>query len=259
MGCYRRLASKSTREKGEVMIQALVMTAAMTTGQVFYDGPVYYGPPVCQPAPIVVYGPPIVRTVPAPVVRVAPPTYIHLVGITVRSRADRVIKYGDVWKTVPIVNGYAPQIREDRYADGALRITYDYSRRIPYSKCVKPGQPVNRGRLVPVPKAKTVPSKPDNRPKAPREGVDLDNEFTGEKTGLDQGQFSIGPKEDAPKFEVQGKGSGSGGGEVSGGGKAIDKPKLPPIHRPKIDPKLRKPSDVKDIDKRISPTYRDSI
>lgn len=90
------------------MIFALVMAIACT-GQVCYDTPVY-----CQPVYV--------------------ESCLAATTPTITSRFNVTIVYRDgIYRTVPIINGYAPRIVTE-CVNGSLRVVYDYRGRIPYKQ-----------------------------------------------------------------------------------------------------------------------------
>ena len=246
------------------MLESLIMVAALATGQVVYDGSVVYGQPIYQ-QPVCQFAFPVYA--PLPVVRIAPPTYVHLVGITVRTRAERVIHYRTGWKSVPIINGYAPSIRVTNFTDGSSRIVYNYSQRTPYSKCRRPGdQPkeavINRGRL-PEPDLKPVPQREPIKPvpvkpKAPREEIQGTNDRAPDgwrpskydRVTIDPISPPILDKDLQRRLDQQRIGRiGPRGPERTGFGAGNEYLPLP-------ESPLRKPSDVEDVDRVIKPSYR---
>jgi len=98
-----------------------------------------------------------------------------------RSRFDATIRYQDgTFKTVPIINGYAPQVTTSCCWDGSERRTYDYRGRIFFrpewqlgwkeSSRELPKAPTPSlapRKLVPLPRP--VPLEEDLLPKAPSE------------------------------------------------------------------------------------------
>lgn len=155
------------------MIQA-VMIATACMGQLYADPfcPQIYTPVVC-PQPIYTVSTPT----PVPTNR----TYLVLDGMVEEHRVYDKIQYGDIWRRVPVINGYAPAVYETRLVDGSWKITYDYSKRTEYSECVtwreaqRAAQRTRQNRVPytePPAKKFDITVEEDTRPGAPREALE---------------------------------------------------------------------------------------
>lgn len=85
----------------------------------------------------------------------------------VTERINMWVFYGPVrgWKVVPVINDYVPVVTEDFDQNGRAVICYDYTKRLPLSKCLS--HPT--GRLLPLlapdkPQVAPLPLKQDVRP-----------------------------------------------------------------------------------------------
>ena len=94
-----------------------------------------------------------------------PADYVYIRGITERTRHYEYIEYGEaIWKKVPVINGYVPDISQCRLASGGRKIIYDYSSRTTLEEC-RQCEPKEQPR-----KAKTKSSIPnDNRLPVPED------------------------------------------------------------------------------------------
>ena len=72
--------------------------------------------------------------VPSEVVYVYPPTVEYWFGNwSKETEFQAPVLYGKDWKKVPIVNGFAPEIKKS-----GSKIIYDYRGKILYERCLKP-------------------------------------------------------------------------------------------------------------------------
>lgn len=169
------------------MISAFVMAIACT-GQVCYDMPVY----------------------------------------TITSRFNATIVYGDgIYRTVPIINGYAPRIVTE-CVNGSPRVVYDYRGRIPYKQEWQAGW-----RASTPTKPTPTPMKPTPRPTAPKPILAPRPEPTPRILPRPE------PPKPAPRLETR---------------PLVPVPSPPLLPAP--DPGLRNPRDLGDPRIRLIPSYK---
>jgi hypothetical protein len=114
-----------------------VLMTVVLCGQVS-TGPIYY--------------------VPHEIVYVNPPTVEYWFGNWQKETEFQAeVLYGQTWRRVPIVNGFAPEIRQI-----GNKIIYDYRKRIPYEKCVRP-----EPEPMPQPQKLELAPLPSDRPAKP--------------------------------------------------------------------------------------------
>jgi hypothetical protein len=73
------------------------------------------------------------------------PTITSYVGIEVKNKENHMVWYGSShdsgnWKTVPVVNGYVPDVQTKVHPDGTKEIIYHYHKRTPFAKVITPAK-----------------------------------------------------------------------------------------------------------------------
>jgi len=205
-----------------------IMMAMACTGQVCCDSPVYYDFPVYTTRQVYVEDRPVVTR------------------STVTDRFNVTIVYNDgKYRTVPIVNGYAPRIITE-CVNGFPRVVYDYSGKIPYKPewqaGRRPSPPIRTSAPpelaptpVPVPRTPPKPAPLPEPTPAPRMQVpDIIDLPPAPRIHILPSPELRKPFDPIPRDRI-----------------AV--PRLPLVP---VDPSLRTPNDVGEPRIRVSPQYR---
>ena len=71
-------------------------------------------------------------------------TYSYKLGLMKeKTRTYEVVVYSNGPKTVPVINGYVPNVSEVTATNGDKHVTYDYRKKVPYTQVKQ-----NAGRMV---------------------------------------------------------------------------------------------------------------